>query len=72
MEAVRVTAALEEMSVVVEASEVGTRSQGTYDFLGRLEEKVRWWVTNLRDSFVHEALRGHRLEFVLDRQSPWQ
>ena len=61
--AVEAPAAPEEISVVAEDTEVGARSRGAYDFLSRLEEKVRWCDTSVRDSFVQEAVRGHRLEF---------
>ena len=31
--------------------------------------EVQWWNTNVRDSFVQEAVRGHRLEFAAKKTS---
>ena len=33
------------------------------DFLGRLTQNKDWWDSVAKDSFVREAVRGHKLEF---------
>ena len=33
------------------------------DFLGRLTQNKDWWDSVAKDSYVGEAVRGHRLEF---------